>query len=72
MRVFVESICNMISFLGIHAFFNACLLNAVCLCNVYVFFTIEFCKFFLFSCFVFGLLSQFIYLRCYFTSYAVL
>ena len=32
--------------------------NAVCLYNAYLFFAIDFCKFFLYSCFVFGLLTH--------------
>ena len=48
------------------------LLNAVCLYNAYLFFAIDFCKCFLFSCFVFGLLKQLVYLKCYFLSCAAL
>ena len=47
------------------------LFNVVCLYSAYLFFAIDFCKYLLFSCFVFGLLTQFVYLKCYFASYAV-
>ena len=62
-----------------NAVYNACLLNAVnflfkaiCLYNAYLFFAIDFCKCFLFSCFVFGLLTKFAYLECYFALCTVL
>ena len=48
------------------------LFTAVCLYNAYLFFGIDFCKRFLFSCFVFGLLTQFAYFNYCFASRTVL
>ena len=46
--------------------------NAVCLYNAYLFFAIDFYKCFLFSCFVVGLSTQFVYFKYYFASCIVL
>ena len=45
------------------------LFTAVSLYNEYLFFAIDFCKCFLFSCLCIFLL--FVYLKCYFASYTV-
>ena len=46
----------------------AVLFNAACLYNANLFLAFDFCKYFLFSCFVFFFITQFVNSKCYIAS----